>query len=195
MRQIKSCAHCSRTFAAYPSQHRIYCSRRCYWTAMSGTAKGFSGRYVIHTDDDFWNLVDKSGACWIWRGRRNKRGYGHPCIHGRPILAHRHAWILTRGEIPAGLCALHHCDNPPCVNPDHLYLGTYADNARDREERGRRIYAHGSALAHARLTEKAVLEIRARCSAGETQRALAREFNVNYRTIGVVVRRQTWRHI
>jgi len=82
----------------------------------------------------FWDFIDKSGECWIWTGPTNRQGYGW-WSPGR-TLAHRHSWTLARGEIIEGLWVLHHCDNPPCIRPAHLYLGTVVENARDFAERG-----------------------------------------------------------
>lgn len=89
-------------------------------------------------------LVDD--GCWIWTARRNALGYGtvkfnvappHEAPEWRTLLAHRAAWMLFRGEIPEGMLVCHHCDNPACIRPDHLYLGTNADNAADRDAKGR----------------------------------------------------------
>lgn len=85
----------------------------------------------------FWPKVDKSENCWLWRGSRQTHGYGTFYYQGTMHLSHRISWILTYGEIPTGLCVLHKCDNPPCVNPQHLFLGTHVDNMIDRERKGR----------------------------------------------------------
>ena len=81
----------------------------------------------------FWDSVDKGDPCWTWTGPSDAKGYGR---WGKEV-ASRHSWVLAHGPIPAGMWVLHHCDNPPCVNPEHLYLGTVTDNVRDAVERGR----------------------------------------------------------
>ena len=93
------------------------------------------------TDEQFWAKVDRDGECWEWAAARNSKGYGSLCVGGKWTMAHRHAYALTHGPIAKGLVVRHTCDNPPCVNPAHLLLGTYSDNMRDALERGR----HGQA--------------------------------------------------
>lgn len=86
----------------------------------------------------FWSAVRRIDGCWEWKGFRNHNGYGRLTFHGRQYLAHRIAWELTKGaSIPKGMHVLHHCDNPPCVRPVHLWLGNDADNMRDRDAKGR----------------------------------------------------------
>lgn len=92
--------------------------------------------------DRFWDKTDRRGRCWLWLAARDRKGYGKFGVgtlgHDRRVeSAHRVAWELTRGPIPGGMYVLHHCDNPWCVNPDHLWLGTRADNAADMVAKGR----------------------------------------------------------
>lgn len=102
---------------------------------------------VLPIEERFWSKVDQSGDCWLWAAYRNSRGYGMFMVSAgsplqntkstRPHLAHRIAWQLTYGTIPNGLVVCHHCDNPPCVRPDHLFLGTQSDNMVDSARKGR----------------------------------------------------------
>jgi hypothetical protein len=136
-------------------------------------------------------------------------GYGQIGVggnHGRRLLAHRVAWILTFGPIPDGLWVLHSCDNPPCVRPDHLFLGTALANSEDRDAKGRgakgerngmfgRVVAYGEGHPMARLTADQVREIRRRYRHGSTQTQLALEFSVHQTHISDIVRRVVWRSI
>lgn len=87
----------------------------------------------------FWRKVHKTDGCWEWTGSRDRKGYGKIAKGGAPtipLLAHRVSWAIHHGD-PGDLCVLHRCDNPPCVRPDHLFLGTIADNNRDMTQKGR----------------------------------------------------------
>ena len=89
------------------------------------------------TQFEFWFRVDKRQDCWLWLGSVNNYGYGTLGHNKKVILAHRYAWEITNGAIPDGLLVCHSCDNPPCVNPDHLFLGTHTDNLNDCISKGR----------------------------------------------------------
>jgi hypothetical protein len=137
----------------------------------------------------FWERVERSGdvdPCWLWRGAVGANGYGALRVHGKQWAAHRFAWELTHGPIPAGFWVLHHCDNPLCVNPAHLYLGRHVDNVRDRDVRGRTLRGerHGST----RVSETLLTEVRAQHAAGVLQHELAKRFGVSTGWVSLVVR-------
>jgi hypothetical protein len=93
---------------------------------------------MTNTPETFWKRVTKTESCWPWRGFAHKKtGYGRFNYLGGQYYAHRVSWLFSHGEIPIGLDVLHHCDNPPCVRPDHLFLGTQTDNNADRDAKGR----------------------------------------------------------
>lgn len=146
----------------------------------------------------FWSKVTKGSAneCWLWIGHRDRLfGYGRIGGHGTVLLAHRASWILHHGEVPRGLCVLHRCDTPACVNPAHLFLGTYLDNNRDRAAKNRSANTQGERNPFARLDEERVRSIRKLHNAGHKSAALARKFNVSISTISLIVRGRTWRHV
>lgn len=88
-------------------------------------------------EERFWSKVDKSGDCWVWIASTSSKGYGKFWFRNWHWRAHRVSWILANGEIPEGMHILHECDNPPCVNPDHLTSGTQLDNMKDKVQKGR----------------------------------------------------------
>jgi hypothetical protein len=117
-------------------------------------------------------------GCWEWRGQRVHRGYGKVSIgENRQTYAHRAAWSLANGPIPRGMLIRHTCDNPPCVNPDHLLLGTHRDNMRDMVERERN--QRGERHAFAVLTDAQVAEIRTAVASGRLQKDVAEEYGIN----------------
>jgi hypothetical protein len=140
----------------------------------------------------FWAKVDKSAgldACWLWTASTSGAGYGNIGMDGAMKSAHRISWELANGPIPPGMLVRHKCDNPPCVNPRHLLLGTHSDNMQDMLERGRQ--AKGS-----KVTEEMVREIRSRYSAGGiSQKSLAAEYGIGQRHICGIILRQRWKHV
>jgi len=159
-------------------------------------------------EDRFWSKVSKTDTCWIWLGATSK-GYGRFAITRRKtVRAHRFSFELTNGPLPDGMCALHKCDNPGCVRPDHLFAGSDADNAADRGAKGRTAAGdrsgartkpearpRGSAHVRARLTEAQVSVIKSRVREGSTQRELAREFGVAEQTVNHIVVGRTWKQV
>lgn len=150
------------------------------------------------TDRDaqlFDRTVVTDGGCWEWQGYRSRKGYGEIKVDGRMEKAHRQAFLLRRGPIPQGMHVLHRCDNPPCVNPDHLFLGTNDDNVADRTAKGRSARNVGAAASTAKLTEDDVRQIRRMATLGMTNLEIAEAFPVNDRSISNIIRNKTWSHV
>jgi HNH endonuclease len=202
--QIKcTCRTCGAVFSRRPSHPGRYCSRRCLGLSKSAAAR------TKRNADAFWARADKSGTCWLWTGTRLPHGYGRTWFGGQKRYAHQVAFELAHGPIPDGMEVCHMCDNPPCVNPAHLFAGTRADNVRDKVQKGRAKWseAHpwrrqpasiprGTKRGQARLTDEQVRTIRLRYAAGGiSQMRLAREYGVGQTTIRDVVTHQRWQHV
>ena len=144
----------------------------------------------------FLDKVDRSGNCWEWKGSILLCGYGQFRFMGKMAKAHRVAWILLVGEIPDGLLVLHHCDNRSCVNPDHLFLGTYSDNMQDAYAKDRMVIpdTSGENNGRAKLTWNDVNTIRELYATGEFfQRELGERYGVKQRTISNIITEQNWK--
>ena len=143
--------------------------------------------------------------CREWPGTIGQDGYGKLKVNGRTWRAHRWVWTQANGPIPDGLCVCHHCDNPPCVELEHLWLGTHADNVADRDAKGRHWTPgpytpkeqRGEANAMAKLTTSQVAAIRAELAAASpwdgTQVRLARQYGVSKATITFIKQGRIWR--
>ena len=125
-------------------------------------------------------------GCIEWTGARIPNGYGMKRHHGRQVLVHRWAWEQANGPIPEGMYVLHHCDNPPCFNIEHLFLGTHADNMRDKMVKGR---------FQSKLGVEDVVVIRARSANGARHCDLAREYGVSQSHVLNIVHRIKWKHV
>lgn len=152
------------------------------------------------TEERFWSKVVKSDGCWEWTGCRNYRpathyrprswSYGTFYFEGRQQPAHRVAWKLAVGEIPAGMWMLHHCDNQGCVRPDHLYVGTHADNTRDAVIRRR--MARGERSWNHKLTDEDIGHIRWLLSRGIPTETIGALVGVSGRTIRYIRSGEHW---
>lgn len=135
-------------------------------------------------------------GCWDWLSTKDRDGYGQFKLNGKQWKAHRLSWTLYLGEIPEKLFVCHRCDNPGCVNPEHLFLGTAMDNNRDTVEKGRDRKASGKNNGHARITEIDVLEIRRLYATGDyTYNQLADVFGLKGSHVWKIVQKKLWRDI
>ena len=161
----------------------------------------------------FWAKVRKTDECWEWIGSKNPKGYGliragvnHPWFRKRRMMAHRLSYELAFGEFDQELCVLHHCDNPSCVRPSHLFLGTQADNIRDKCSKDRQArgashgtHTHPKSIARGerqgshKLSRIQVREIREAHAKGQTQISLAKAYDVSRPCIAGIVYRKQWR--
>lgn len=187
--------NCGKEFEEFPSEIARgggnYCSREC--------------RYHTTPEQRFWQNVVKLGDndCWLWTGIVGRGGYGRFKINCKVVSAHRYSWELHRGEIDKsksdfhGICVLHKCDTPACVNPNHLFLGSIQDNIIDRDNKGRTAKWEGSHFS--KLTLGKIKEIRSMYGyngkGGLSLPKLASKFGVSISTIHHIVTNKTWKGI
>jgi len=142
------------------------------------------------TNERFWSHVDKECSeffdCWEWTGSKNRCGYGVLRLNRKTVLAHRLMYEIYYGEIPEGMMVLHECDNPSCVNPDHLKLGTQKDNMKDAYNKGR---------GQSKLTCEDVIAIRILCQCGYPRRLIAKMYHITSNHITRITTRKQWREI
>ena len=145
----------------------------------------------------FWSRVVQSDVgCWEWLGNIATHGYGRVWFGRQRWRVHRLAYVLAYGPIPDGVCVLHHCDKRSCVRPEHLWLGSTAENSRDMVNKGRSVHLVGEQKGTSKLCTREVLEIRAlRTQEWPGNLAVARRFGVSTTTIKAIVRRKIWSHL
>lgn len=146
----------------------------------------------------FWEKVKilSKNACWEWQAGKFHYGHGQFSLKRKNFKAHRISYILTKGSIPNGKCVLHKCDNPPCCNPSHLYVGTQKDNAQDRKKRGRQNSQKGSKHSQCIFDEKIVLKIRKSFSGKRGEYgSIAKKYGVDRKTIFNLITKRSWNHI
>jgi len=165
---------------------RKFCSVSCYHLS------------VDNIPSDIWKRIDKRSEdeCWEWKGAVSTNGYGAMSINCKDDSTHRIVYCEIFGTIPEGLFVLHHCDNPSCCNPNHLFLGTPKDNMKDRNQKGRGNVPRGEEHYRSKLIKEQVLEIRKLYITNEyTQTKLGKMFGVAPSNISNIINRKAWRHI
>lgn len=182
----KSCEWCQAPFISVQSKKSSKFPRFCSRSCIVSHRNHVSPMPKASLESLFWRYVNRSTGCWIWTGSTNKYGYGVISRHGK---AHRASWKIHNGEFDTSLCVCHKCDNPLCVNPDHLFLGTKKDNSEDMVRKGR---STATRNGRAKLTVNEVLEIRSRRTAGAANHELAVEYGVSAGLISKIMHRKAW---
>lgn len=186
----KTCLVCQRPFQSYPSmqpKHR-FCSRRCKETDQTG--REMTKRPPL---ERLWEKIDRRGErdCWPWNGQRDTDGYGIFSYRQIAWKAHRAAYeLIKRRKIPVGKIVRHSCDNPPCCNPEHLLVGTYADNNKDKCDRGRQRHLSGDSCPWKKVTSEDVKIIRA---SKEGLTRLAARFGISKSHAWSIRTRKCWK--
>jgi predicted DNA-binding protein (UPF0251 family) len=147
----------------------------------------------------FWRKVAQTpnlGECWIWNAHKNRQGYGYAWNGKKVIYAHRMSWTIAKGEIPNGLWVLHKCDNPQCVNPNHLFLGDGKDNAADCVSKGRKRVSIGEEHWKAKLSKGDVFKIQSLYkTTDKTMEQIAKRFKVSLQCVQRIIHGRAWRHL
>lgn len=181
-----TCDQCGRKFMARARRRELGRDRLCSVACRAAERR-------VPDSERLWSNLDRSGgpdSCWEWQKFRDDKGYGRIGVtDSPPERTHRLAWILTHGQIPDGLFVCHHCDNPPCCNPAHLFLGTGLDNTKDRVSKGRK------ALAGPRLTPDEVRKIRHMYAEGMSARRIAKNLGKQQDQISNAANRRSWKTV
>lgn len=178
-----------------------YLDKAHLYTSKLSTAKEckvwaflIGGNMIGLTEDKictFWSRVNKTDYCWEWTGTKNLAGYGSFSIKGETIGSHRISYFIRNGEIPKGLCILHKCDNPSCVNPDHLFMGTRKDNMDDKVRKGRQSKGEKS-VGYRKLEKEQVLEIVELLREGFPVKAICPLYNISKSSVSFIKNGITW---
>jgi hypothetical protein len=148
---------------------------------------------LLQNPERVWSKAEKTTDCWNWQGRITKYGYGQLSAGNVEVLAHRAAYFLANPEMDKSLCVMHSCDNPKCINPSHLSLGTHAENMADMKKKGRRKSVNTKERnGRSKLSMSAASSIRFMRDSGSHLKQIAEKFNVSISTIARVCNKENW---
>lgn len=198
---IKVCSRCKETKSLNEFQKHLnqaqgrYAYCKCCTTQINKISReqapnlsSDSCQISIKDIQRFWSKVEKTESCWNWTQGLDRRGYGQIKISARNYGAHRLSWFIHNGSIPTNLSVCHRCDRPSCIRPDHLFLGTHAENMADMHKKNR--HRVGS-----KLTAEQVRQIKQMYQEGITQSEIASIMNVTFSNISYILSGKTWKHI
>jgi hypothetical protein len=189
---ITSCVTCGQVMRVKPASGQRFCSMKCFGASDERKEHGKSAWQRFNERVDKTPGYGPKGDCWLWTGTIDESGYGRFRPKGKIVGVHRYSYAHFKGPIPEGLWVLHECDNRPCCNPDHLWLGTCADNTKDMISKGRSRNPVGEKNGAAKLTEQDVRNILASDLCRAT---LAKNYNVSNSTIYLIKVRKTWSYL
>jgi hypothetical protein len=167
--------------------------------STTGTQEGGNMYYVEAemktVDERFWGNIIKTDTCWLWMGCHDGCGYGMILVRGTRLKTHRYSWMLHNGEIPEGMHVCHTCDNPKCVNPAHLFLGTHLDNMRDMISKGRLVALPGEKNGRAKLTQDDIREIRIMLNSSIKfkKKDIAKQYGITREHLWCIERHKSWK--
>lgn len=185
-----SCESCNLEFVFIATKKNPlikFCSQEC-------RTEGYKKRANQNIEEVYYKKCIKMDGCWGWTGNRDADGYSTMYFNKKTLKSHRVSWIIHNGKIPEKLLVLHKCDNPPCTNPEHLFLGTQKDNWDDMVKKGRGCY-RGELASNSKLKEKEVIEIKKLLNSSITIREVANKFNVTTSAIKCIKSGKSWSHI
>lgn len=185
----KPCEYCGTLFTRREKERpnvfvkRRFCSYKCSTLAVQSVP-------IADLRDRFLQKVTKAERCWIWSACKANNGYGKTVLHGKPLSAHVASYRLFKGDVPKGMVVMHKCDNPSCVNPEHLVLGTPKDNVDDMLQKGRQCC--GESRANSQLKSWMIPEI---IRSNEKHAQIARRLGVSATAVSFARKGRTWKHI
>lgn len=186
-RELRKCPMCPTEFRILGKLSKTYCSKKCQHKSLIKLDHLSEEEKLALMKNKYERFVVKKEGCWDWKGATQKR-YGCFNFLRKNLSAHRASWILYNGSISADIHVLHKCDNPPCTNPEHLFLGSHRDNMRDMRTKG----LHKQ---YSKITKDQAKEIKLLLSQGEKMQAISERYGLSLPSLCDIKAGRTWKSI